>query len=69
MDGLYLRFITKAQYIEGVNLYHLARTALSSKLCKRYDRMQWAAKELNKKYPEVSVGGAYKDLYSNCRMW
>lgn len=60
-----LRFLSDSQYVELINLYHLARTALSGKSCTRYDRMIWATKEFNKIYPNISATAAYKDLSSN----
>lgn len=60
-----LRFITQEQYIELVNLYHLARVPLSGGKYTKYDRMIWACKELNKKYQNVSQTAAYKDLSAN----
>ena len=56
------RFIAQSQEAELINLWHLARTALSGKECTRYTRMLWAAKEFARAHPEVSAGGAYKDL-------
>lgn len=60
-----LRFISQSQLNEGINLYHLARAALSGEKCGKYERMCYAARELNKKYPEISGAAFYKDLSSN----
>lgn len=56
------RFINPAHEGELSNLWHLSRTALSGKDSSRYQRMLWASKEFAKAHPEVSSGGAYKDL-------
>jgi hypothetical protein len=56
------RFIKQDQLSELINLYHLARVALSGKECTKYTRMLWASKEFSKLHPEVSSTGAYKDL-------
>ena len=58
----HLRFLTQAEYSELINLYHLARTALSGKPCSTHDRMLWATKEFHKLHPEISSTAAYKDL-------
>ena len=57
-----LRWLTREQGYEIVNLYHLARTALSGHPCGRYERMQWASREFHKARPETSQTAAYKDL-------
>ena len=62
MYGYQTRFIKQAHAGEIVNMYHLARTALSGKECTRYTRMLWASNEYHKRYPEISAMGAYKDL-------
>lgn len=67
-DYRILRFITREQYSEGVELYHLARTALSDKPYSeqsKYCRVIWACKELHKKYPNISETAFYKDLSDN----
>lgn len=56
------RHVTKDQLAELVNLYHLARTALSGKDDSRYQRKLWAAKEFHKANPSISETAAYKDL-------
>lgn len=57
------RFITEAQLTEALNLYHLARTALSGRPDQgRLARMTWACDALVKAHPEIGRGGAYKDL-------
>lgn len=56
------RFIRTEQQAELINLWHLARTALSGKECTRYTRMIWASKEFAKAHPEISSTAAYKDL-------
>jgi hypothetical protein len=58
------RFMSESQYAEGIELYHLARTALSGQECTKYKRILWASSELAKKYPSLSSTGAYKDLDS-----
>lgn len=60
-----LRFISESQYKEGIELYHLARTALSDKPFNEQSkcyRILWACKELHKKYPNISETAFYKDL-------
>jgi len=60
---LKLRFISEFDAPELVNLYHLAKTALSDKQDQgRHARMIWASKEFAKAHPQVSPTGAYKDL-------
>lgn len=56
------RFVTRAQLMELINLYHLARVPLSGQKCGRWERMHWAATEFHKKHPEISTTAAYKDL-------
>ena len=56
------RFMSKEQYGELANLWHLSRVPASGTNWGRYERMLWTAKEFNKKYPEISEGAAYKDL-------
>jgi hypothetical protein len=56
------RFMSEVQGADIVNLYHLARTALSGQDDSRYQRMLWAAKEFHKEHPEISETAAYKDL-------
>lgn len=60
-----LRFVRTADYPELVELYHLARTALSGQSCSKYDRMLWATKEWAKTHTYTSATGAYKDLSAN----
>lgn len=62
MNGYATRFIPQAQSGDIINLFHLARTALSGKECTRYTRMLWAANEYHKLHPDVSATAAYKDL-------
>lgn len=60
-----LRWVSEAEGIELVNLWHLARTALVHKPLEErtsYHRMQWAAAEFHKLHPDISAGAAYKDL-------
>lgn len=56
------RHVSGPQLTELVNLYHLARTALSGQRCGRYERLCWAAAEFHKINPAISVTAAYKDL-------
>lgn len=56
------RFMSKEQYGELANLWHLSRVPASGTNWGRYERMLWTAKEFHKAHPEVSEGGAYKDL-------
>ena len=56
------RWLTRDQGYEIVNLYHLARTALSGQPDGRYERMMWASREFHKAHPETSQTAAYKDL-------
>ena len=60
--GYESRFVKRDHENELINLYHLARTALSGQRCGRYERMLWASKEFSKLHPEVSSTAAYKDL-------
>lgn len=62
-----LRFVKQADYPELVNLYHLARTALSGQDDSKYQRMLWASKEFAKTHTYVTATGAYKDLETNLR--
>ena len=58
-----VRFVPTDKSAELVNLYHLARTALSGKDDSPYQRMIWASGEFARLYPEItSSTGAYKDL-------
>jgi len=52
------RFLTKEQYTEAINLYHLARSAGKQT---KYERMLWAAKWIAEKYTLNSTA-AYKDI-------
>ena len=56
------RFVKRDHENELINLYHLARTALSGQRCGRYERMLWTSKEFSKLHPDVSSTAAYKDL-------
>lgn len=57
------RFIRSADHAELINLYHLARTALSGSADQSgHARMIWAAGEFAKTHAYVSATGAYKDL-------
>ena len=60
-----LRFVRQADYGELINLYHLARTALSGKDNSKYARMIWASGEWAKAHTYTSATGAYKDLSAN----
>ena len=57
-----VRFIPVAMSAQLVNLYHLARTALSGQDDSPYQRMIWASQEFHRQHPKVSENGAYKDL-------
>jgi len=58
-----VRFIPPESAFRLVNLYHLARTALSGQDSDTpHGRMIWASKEYNKEFPAVSSTAAYKDL-------
>jgi hypothetical protein len=61
-ESPHLRFVRRADYHELINLYHLARTALSGQPCGKYERMIWATAEFAKAHDYVSATGAYKDL-------
>jgi hypothetical protein len=65
MNTNILRFVKPDHYNELINLYHLARTALSGGDDSKYNRMLWASKEFSKAHPYVSATGAYKDLSFN----
>ena len=52
---------------ELINLYHLARTALSGKDDSRYKRIIWASKWFSKEHPEVTSTQAYLELDSLLR--
>ena len=56
------RFVNPEHSAELVNLYYLARTALSGKPCTPYDRMLWASQQFASEHSYVSATGAYKDL-------
>ena len=59
------RFVPHEDRFALVNLYHLARTALSGKPYAEqspYHRMLWASREYARTRPAVSANGAYKDL-------
>lgn len=61
----HLRFLSESQYLEAINLYHLARCVLSDKPFNeqsKYHRMLYASRELHKIYPEISETAIYKDL-------
>ena len=60
--GYQVRFIRPGQAGELMDLFHLARTALSGKDASNYNRMLWASNEFHKAHPEVSATAAYKDL-------
>ena len=64
MVGYIPRFVTEKQLMELVNLFHLAKCALSGKSCTRYDRMVWASGVFHKDNPTISSTAAYKDLDS-----
>ena len=56
------RFIADRDIPKLIDLYHLARTALSGKIDTPHERKIWASKEFAKENPYVSSTGAYKDL-------
>lgn len=57
------RFVTEAQLVDLVNLYHLARTALNEgRGATPYERMVWAAGQFAKENEGITSTGAYKDL-------
>lgn len=59
----HLRFIKEKDSGELINLYHLARTALSGNADQgRHARMVWASQWFSKQHPDVSATAAYKDL-------
>lgn len=60
-----LRFVKQEHYGELINLYHLAKTALSGQDASKYNRMLWASKEWAKVHTYTSATGAYKDLSAN----
>lgn len=60
-----LRFVKQQHYGELINLYHLARTALSGQDDSKYARMLWATREWAKVHTYTSATGAYKDLSAN----
>lgn len=60
-----LRFVKAEHYGDLINLYHLARTALSGQDCSKYARMLWATKEWAKTHTYTTATGAYKDLDAN----
>ena len=60
-----LRFVKNDDYSELINLYHLARVALSGQDDSKYQRMLWASKKFSEKYNYVTATGAYKDLSDN----
>lgn len=62
MTSYKTRFIKPAQANELLELWRLARTALSGKECTRYTRMLWASKEFARAHPEITPTAAYKDL-------
>jgi hypothetical protein len=55
------RFIPQDLASELINLYHLAKTALSGQDDSRHSRMIWSSNEFSKKHG-ISKGGVYKDL-------
>ena len=60
-----VRFIPESDISKLVNLYHLARTALSGKPYAEqspYYRMLWASDQYAKGNSTVSATAAYKDL-------
>ena len=57
-----VRFVREADAAALVNLYHLARTALSGGDDGKHARKCWAAAEFAKAHDYVSSTGAYKDL-------
>ena len=56
------RFIKQEHLGELINLYHLARTALSGQPAGKYERMRWASRQFAKEHNYVTSTGAYKDL-------
>ena len=63
------RFISKEKMIKLINLYHLAKCALSGTDSSKYKRMLWACAEFNKEYPEISGIAVYKDLSAQLEGW
>ena len=61
-DDYQVRFVPTNKSADLVNLYHLARTALSGQDDSPYQCMLWASGEFHKANPNVSATGAYKDL-------
>ena len=57
-----LQWVKTTDAEELINLYHLARTALSGQPCGQYERMLWASKEFSKMHPYCGATAAYKDL-------
>ena len=62
------RWIRKEHEAEAINLYHLARCALSGQRCDRYNRLIWASKEFAKKRDYLTATAAYKDLDGMTRL-
>ncbi len=52
---------------ELMNLFHLAKTALSNGDTSTWSRMCWAAREFNKLHPEITSSNAYKRLEAQVR--
>ena len=57
-----MRETTVEERVEMVNLYHLARTALSGQDDGRYQRMLWAHREFMKTHEDVKSKSAWLDL-------
>ena len=55
------RFLTEAQLLEGINLYHLGR-GQSRGPNRNYDGLLYASSWLAKNHPGLSSTAAYKDL-------
>jgi hypothetical protein len=64
-----LRFVKEEHYHELINLYHLARTALSGGDCSKHARMVWACKQWAKQHTYITETGAYKDLDGMLHGW
>ena len=63
VNSVALRFVTKEQMSELINLYHLSRVALSGTGKRgKYEQMLWATSEFHKLHPDISATAAYKDL-------
>jgi len=62
VDPYVTRFIKESDKYELINLYHIARTALSGGDDSTYARRLWAARQFAKTHPDVSETAAYKDL-------